>query len=67
MNSIIAPIAVEIIFIFSLKIKMIATESGKMDSKNARAIRFYTKKINSGGQIYIYCTKVKTLNVIKYD
>lgn len=65
MNSIIAPIAVEIIF--KEKIKIISTESGKMDSKNARAIRFYTKKINSGGQIYIYCTKVKTLNVIKYD
>jgi hypothetical protein len=67
MDFLIAPIAAEIIFIFSLKIKMIATESGNRDSKNARVIRFDTEKNNSGGQIYIYCTKVKTLNVIKYD
>ena len=32
MDSQIAPIAVEIIFIFSLKIKMIATESGNKET-----------------------------------
>jgi hypothetical protein len=36
--------AVEIIFIFSLKIKMIATESGKTETKNARTIRSIQKK-----------------------
>lgn len=63
----IAPIVVEILFVPVPKLrgnKKIATESGNMVSKKARTIRFYTKKINSRWQIYVYCMKVKTLSVI---
>jgi len=66
----IAPIVAEILFVppegsgGTKKLQRKAGTCPETSGQNARTIRFHTKKINSSWQIYVYCTKVKTLSVI---